>query len=319
MKRSDRIAGAQLRIGIFMIIALAVLGTAIMLLGEKERLFTSKGRLSVIMTDVAGLKVGAPVWLAGIEVGVVKEVRFDQPEKNNDVEVLLEVERNSLKKIGRDSVITVRTRGLVGEKYVDITPSRSVALSPETRLHGTSTAGVDDVMVKAGAVFDHLDQTMERMNRGEGSLGRFTHDPKLYDNLARLTSELAQVMASINRGEGSAGKFIKNPAAHDQLMTVLKEAETTLKEIRSGNGTMGQLIQNRELYDQSLTTLQRAERSLTSLEELTGRLNRGEGSAGKLVTDQELYNRLNRTVEDLDLLIKDIRANPKKYLDVSVF
>ena len=159
-------------------------------MGETTKMFVPKGRLSLIMKDVAGLKVGAPVWLAGVDVGVVTDIRFDEPDQNNDVVIILEVDKESLKKIGRDSVITVKTRGLLGEEYVDITPSRHLVTTPETKVYGTSVPKLDDVMQKASVAFDHLNQTMDKVTGGEGSLGRLIADPKLYENLAKLTGEL---------------------------------------------------------------------------------------------------------------------------------
>ncbi len=360
MKRSDTVTWSQVKVGIFIVCALFFLAWGIILFGEKENLFTPKGRFTVIMTDVAGLKVGAPVWLAGFEIGVVKEIRFEHPEKSNEVQILVEVNREMLKKIGKDSVITVKTRGLIGEKYLDITPSSSVVVKPEKRLYGTSLTRVDEVMQKAGSSFDRLNTVLDKMNRGEGSLGRLATDPKLYDNLAQLSHELATFMGNINRGEGTLGKLAKSHEPYDRLMNILARADQAIQDVQSTKGTMGNLIHNRELYDRlvsvavksdkaasdfqelnrkltspdgtigkligdrqlydkGITLMERADRSLASLEEITTRLKQGEGTAGKLLSDKELYDKLNRTVEDLDALVKDIKANPKKYLGVSIF
>jgi phospholipid/cholesterol/gamma-HCH transport system substrate-binding protein len=85
MKRSDNIAWSQLKVGIFIICALIFLAGGIIIMGKQTNLFSPKGKLSVIMTDVAGLKVGAPVWLAGVEVGVVNKIRFERPRESNEV------------------------------------------------------------------------------------------------------------------------------------------------------------------------------------------------------------------------------------------
>ena len=107
MKRSDNVSWSQVKVGLFITFALIFFAWGIVLFGEKANFFTPKGRLIVVMPDVAGLKVGAPVWLAGVEVGVVKKIHFNQ--QTNQVEISLEVGREMLKKIGRDSVITVKT------------------------------------------------------------------------------------------------------------------------------------------------------------------------------------------------------------------
>ena len=86
----------------------------------------------------------------------------------------------------------------MGEKYVDITPSRYVSETPEPKLYGTSVMRVDDVMAKAGTAFDQLNQIATKINEGEGTLGRFSKDPKLYDNLVRLSGELKVFVDSAN-------------------------------------------------------------------------------------------------------------------------
>jgi phospholipid/cholesterol/gamma-HCH transport system substrate-binding protein len=115
MKRSDNITWAQVRVGVFIVCALLFLAGGIVLMGKKTKIFSSTGTLSIIMKDVAGLKVGAPAWLAGIDVGVVTRLGFENPEKNNEVEIVLEIDEDSLKKIGTDSIVTIKTRGLMGK------------------------------------------------------------------------------------------------------------------------------------------------------------------------------------------------------------
>ncbi|HEY6871148.1 MAG TPA: MlaD family protein [Geobacteraceae bacterium] len=360
MKRSDNIAWSQVKVGIFIVCALIFLAGGIIIMGKQTKLFVPKGELSVIMADVAGLKVGAPVWLAGVDVGAVTEIRFERPRESNEVRVDLEVDREALKKIGPDSVITVKTRGLMGEKYVDITPSRVYSELPAKRLFGTSVAKLDDVVAKAGTAFDQMNQIIGKVNRGEGTLGRFSENPQLYDNLVRLTAELRVFVDSANRGEGTIGRLTKSSEPYDRMMSVLNRADETLKDIQNSQGTMSKLIYDRQLYDKlvaladksnraaddvrelnkkltsrdtsvgkflsdrefydkGIALIDRADRSVKSFEEVTNRVNRGEGTVGKLLNEKELYEKLDRVIGDLDALVKDVKANPKRYVKFSVF
>ena len=71
MERSNRIGWAQVRAGVFIFIALLGIAGGVLLMGQKTKMFVAKGELRIMMDDVAGLKVGAPVWLAGVDVGAV--------------------------------------------------------------------------------------------------------------------------------------------------------------------------------------------------------------------------------------------------------
>ena len=85
MKRSDNIGWAQVKAGVLITLALLLFAGGVVIMGDKTKFFIPKGSLSVIMTDVAGLKIGAPVWLAGVDVGLVRKIRFLKPDKSNEL------------------------------------------------------------------------------------------------------------------------------------------------------------------------------------------------------------------------------------------
>ena len=307
MKRSDNIAWSQVKVGIFIVCALIFLAAGIFLMGRQTKLFVSKGKLSVVMTDVAGLKVGAPVWLAGVDVGAVTGIRFERPRATNEVEVDLEVDREALKKIGPDSVITVKTRGLMGEKYVDITPSQFYSEAPPRRLRGTSVMKIDDVMAKAGTAFDQLNQIVGKVNRGEGTLGRFAENPQLYDNLTRLTAELRVFVDSANRGEGTIGKLTRSGEAYDRLMSILTRADKTLEDIQNSQGTMSKLIRDRQLYDKLVTLADKSNQAADDVRELNRKLTSKDTSVGKFLSDREFYDKGIALIDRADRSVRSFQ------------
>jgi len=360
MKRSDNLRWSQVKTGIFIVIAILLFAGGVLMMGDKTKMFLPKGTLSLMMTDVAGLKIGAPVWLAGVDVGLVTDIRFENPKFTNQVEVILQVDRNALKKIGNDSRITIKTRGLMGEKYVDITPSKFYSETPLTRVSGESVTRIDDVMQKAGSSFDRLNSIMEKVDRGEGTLGKLTTDKKLYDNLAMLSMELKVLADNINRGEGSLGRLMRSGETYEKLITILNRADATLTDIQSADGTLGRLVRDRELYDKmvrladksamaaddmrelkkiltskdntmgkmltdkelydrGVALLIRADSAVKAFEEVGSRLHGTEGTAGKVLNDQEAYNRMIVMLDSIDALIKDIRENPGRYVNLSLF
>lgn len=360
MKRSDNLHLSQVKTGIFIVVSLLLFAGGILMMGDKTKMFIEKSELSVIMPDVAGLKIGAPVWLAGVDVGLVTDIGFEAPEKNNEIDVTLEVSKSALKKIGADSRVMIKTRGLMGEKYVDITPSKGYSETPPRVIRGESVAKLDDVMQKAGASFDRFNRIMEKIDKGEGSLGKLTTDKKLYDNLVTLSQELKILADTINRGEGSLGKLMRSDEPYKKIVAILNRADATLKDIQSADGTLGRLIRDRELYDKmvmladksslaaddmrelkkiltskdntigklltdkelydrGVILLTRADSAVKAYEEAANRLKTKEGTAGKLLNDQEAYDKLLVMIESIDALIKDVKANPKRYINLSIF
>jgi len=291
MKRSDNLRWSQVKTGIFIVIAILLFAGGVLMMGDKTKMFLPKGTLSLMMTDVAGLKIGAPVWLAGVDVGLVTDIRFEDPKATNQVEVILQVDRNALKKIGSDSRITIKTRGLMGEKYVDITPSKFYSETPLTRVTGESVTRIDDVMQKAGSSFDRLNSIMEKVDRGEGTLGKLTTDKKLYDNLAMLSMELKVLADNINRGEGSLGRLMRSGETYEKLITILNRADATLTDIQSADGTLGRLVRDRELYDKMVRLADKSAMAADDMRELKKILTSKDNTMGKLLTDKELYDR----------------------------
>ncbi len=304
MKRSDNIAWSQLKVGIFIICALIFLAGGIFLMGKQTKLFSQKGELSVIMIDVAGLKVGAPVWLAGVDVGAVTRIRFEHPRTSNEVEVDLELDKEALKKIGTDSIITVKTRGLMGEKYVDITPSKVYSEIPAQRLYGTQLPKLDDVMMKAGTTFDTLNGIIGRMNKGEGSLGRLLNDPKLYDNLSNLTQELNVFVMQINHGEGTLGKLSRSSEPYDRMMDILNHTDETIRDIQNSTGTLNKLIYDRQLYDKLVNLADKSAQAANDVRELNKKLTSTDTTIGKLLGSREFYDKGMTLLDRAEISVK---------------
>jgi phospholipid/cholesterol/gamma-HCH transport system substrate-binding protein len=291
MKRSNNLHWSQVKTGIFIVMALLLFAGGVLMMGDKTKMFVPKGTLAIALADVAGLKVGAPVWLAGVDVGLVTEIRFENPEATNQVEVMLQIDKGALKKIGGDSRVTIKTRGLMGEKYVDITPSRFYSENPPARINGESVTRIDDVMQKAGASFDRLNSIMEKVDRGEGTLGKLTTDQKLYDNLTVLSLELKVLADTINRGEGSLGRLMRSSEPYDRIIAILNRADATLTDIQSADGTLGRLVRDRELYDKMVRLADKSALAADDMRELKKILTSKDNTIGKLLTDKELYDR----------------------------
>jgi phospholipid/cholesterol/gamma-HCH transport system substrate-binding protein len=304
MKRSDNIAWSQVKVGIFIVCALIFLAGGVLIMGKQTNLFSPKGKLSVIMTDVAGLKVGAPVWLAGVDVGAVTRIRFEHPRTSNEVEIDLEVDREAQKKIGPDSIITVKTRGLMGEKYVDITPSKAYYQIPAKRLVGTDVPKLDDVMQKAGKAFDTLNGIIGRAGKGEGSLGKMLKDPKLYDNLSNLTLQLNSFATQLNQGQGTLGKLSKSSEPYDKMMSILNRADKTLSDLQNSSGTMSKLIYDHQLYDKLVALADKSAQAADDVRELNKKLTSHETTMGKLLGEREIYDKGMALLDQADKSVK---------------
>lgn len=306
MERSNKIGWAQVRAGVFICIAMVSIAGGVLLMGQKNKMFIPKGSLQVVMDDVAGLKEGAPVWLAGVDVGVVADIRFADPKNSNEVNIRLDIDNAALKKIGADSEITIKTRGLMGEKYVDITPSQHYFEKPATVLRGTPSVRLDDVMKKAGATFDRLNTVVDNITQGKGTLGRLTNDATLYNNVVSLTGELRALAININRGDGTLGKLNRSPEPYEKLVSILSRADKTLQDIQNSSGTLNKLIYDKELYDKLVTLAVKSNEAADDVRELNRKITSRDSTLGMLINDREFYDKGLSLLTRADNSVKSI-------------
>ena len=343
MPRTRSLAWSELKIGVVSIVAILLAATLIFLLSGQGGFFWQRYSIKTIFTNVAGLGPGAPVRVAGLEVGTVEDVHFI----GDRVEIVMQVNKNQQPRITNTSVAALGSISLLGEAAVDITPSSKGTPIPEWGYVPPAAApsSITDITNQASTGIQQLTSLLTDIRAGRGTVGQLFTNDALYRDLNGLVAAAEQVAQNVNSGRGTLGRLANNPAAAQSLEASLQNLEMMTARIRAGEGSIGKL-----LADDSLA------RSLSSttanLDAITGRISRGEGTAGKLMTDQALYDRLNSVTERLDKvvstlqtgqgtagqllqdkqlydnmngtaaqlrqLITDIRMDPKKYLNVRV-
>jgi len=294
MPRTRSLAWAELKIGLVSIFALIVATTFIFLLTGSSGFWWQRYGLKTVFPQVAGLKEGAPVRLAGVEVGSVTAVRFI----GDRVEIEMEVLKENQPRITTSSVATLGSVSLLGEAAVDITASSSGTPIEEwgyvtSRGGGGSISSVAD---SANASLEQATALIQDIRAGKGTLGRLFTDEALYRELTNLVTSAEAVANNINQGRGTLGRLMKDPSAARSLEQSLDNLQAVTARIRAGEGTLGKL-----LHDDSLATSLKS--ATGNIDTLTGRISRGEGTLGKLATDQELYNRLTSVSDRLDKVV----------------
>ncbi len=343
MPRTRSLAWAELKIGVVAIFAVFMAGLLIFLLSGEGGFFWQRYSLKTVFANVAGLKAGAPVRVAGVEVGAVTDVAFI----GDRVEILMEVSREMRPRITTTSTASLGSISLLGEAAVDITPSSQGTPVPDWGYvkSGPATGSLADVAEKASAGIEQASALIADLRAGKGTIGKLFTDDSLHTELDSLLVAAEKVARNLDDSNGSIGRLTKDPTMARALEGSLQNLEAVTGRIRAGEGSLGKLL-NDDAMAKSLTS------TTANLDTLTGRLNRGEGTAGKLLTDAELYNRLNSmsdrfdkiaasiqqgqgtmglllndkqlydklnmTVDEVRGLVTAIKADPKKYLNVRV-
>ncbi len=343
MPRTRSLAWSELKVGIITVVAVILAATMIFLLSGEGGFFWQRYSIKAAFDNIAGLKEGAPVRVAGVEVGSVSDVSF----AGDRVEVTLELREENRARVTTESRASLGSVSLLGEAAVDITPSSRGATIPEwgyitttppaasiTEATAKVTVGLEEATavikdLRAGrgtvgqlftndSVYRELErfissaeQVTAQINSGKGTLGRLTTDPALYDDLRASTKTLNEVIARIRSGEGSLGKLLNDPAVANSLTATTENLEGITGRLNRGEGTAGKLITETQLYDRVNGVVDR-------LDTLTARLSAGEGTAGQLLQDKRLYENMTQAVAEMRELFAQIRKDPRKYLNVKV-
>jgi phospholipid/cholesterol/gamma-HCH transport system substrate-binding protein len=291
MPRTRSLAWAELKIGLVSIFAIVMASILIFLVTGSGGFFWQRYSLKTIFPNIAGLKTGAPVRLAGVEIGSVSELKF----VGNRVEVVLQIRKEHQPRITDQSVASLGSVSLLGEASVDLTASSTGTPVGEWGYvrSGRAVGTVGDVTQQASLGIDEATQLLKDLRSGRGTMGRLFTDEALYTEMTRLVTAAEEVAANINRGRGSLGRLASNPTAARSLEASLDNLEKMTARIRAGEGSLGKLLQDDSMA-RSLSSMS------TNLESITSRINRGEGSAGKLINDDQLYTRLSSMADRLD-------------------
>jgi len=339
----------ELRVGLVVIASLVILAITILYIGSTGGSpWAATYHVKALMSDVNGLKAGAPVRLGGVEKGTVTKVDF-APEGSGMVEVDMRLDRRVRSRITTQSTVTLGALGLLGEKAVDITPSsKGVPIEDGGLLSGVAEDPFKGLLSDASDSTTHLKKILSRMDAGEGTIGKALRDEELYSRMVDVSLRLQQVMNKLESPSGPLGRLVNDQAMSRQLASSVRGIESIVSRIDEGKGNLGVLSKDEELTQslKSLTRsmndiaghLQRGEGSAgrllnddalykridglsTRLDALVARVEKGEGTAGRFVQDPALYENFNAAAKELRGLLGDVRKDPRKYLRVrlSVF
>ncbi|MFH0826515.1 MAG: MlaD family protein [Candidatus Omnitrophota bacterium] len=181
----------EMKVGVFVFIGLILLTVFILSIGGFKT-WASGYRVHFIFNFVNGVKLGAPVRFAGVDVGVVKDIKFILPAKEAVTKVDIDcwVKREVL--IPVDSTVWVNTLGLLGEKYVEVMPGKdySKVLSENQQLVGEDPMPMQEVTELAKKIANNIDVVIEKIKNKEGTVGMLLYDDTIYKELEALVKDL---------------------------------------------------------------------------------------------------------------------------------
>jgi len=315
---------------------------------------THKIILKSYVDNAGGLRVGAPVRLAGVDIGNVTKIQIVRNKATTPVEITMKVNTVYSFNLRKDSITLLSTAGILGETFVDV--DSSAAKGPEAAngdiLPSREQPQLEDVVRSSQSTLQNMNSLINRLNdivgyieSGKGSIGKVIYDPGLYDRLNATVAEFKGLVDDIQSGKGSLGPLLTSDEAYKKATGALDKLNAIIDDIQAGKGSAGKFLKDPELFDNTNKTIanirqltddmnagkgalgkfthdqefaNKLQETLNNLTALTDRMEKGEGTVGLLFKDPALYNNSNQMLVETRELVKAIRENPKKYLTFHV-
>jgi phospholipid/cholesterol/gamma-HCH transport system substrate-binding protein len=345
---------SQLKVGLTVLAASVTLGLLIFLMSGTGGLFTSKIVLKSYFDNANGLREGAPVRLAGVDIGNVTKILVvrDPKKQLTPVEVEMKVSSRYLFGLRKDSLTLLSTAGVLGETYIDIDSSQAKGLqvadgdvlpSREVPDFGDMVRAGQGTLQNMDALLKRLDRIVAFVESGQGSVGKLLYDPTLYNRLNATVNEFQGLVNQVAQGKGTLGKLFSDEELYNKANGTIDKLNLVIDDINAGKGSAGKFLKDPVLYDNANATIanvkkltddinagkgpigmlakdeefsRKLKNTMDKLSAISDRLEAGEGSAGKLLRDPSLYNNADQMLVETRGLVKSIRENPKKYLTI---
>jgi len=305
MPQQDRVAWAQLRVGIMVIVGLAILAAGTFFISGQVGFFNRRYTLKTYLSEAAGLREGAQVRLAGVAVGNVKLVQISPfTDRARAVEIVMAVSKRYKEEIRADSVASIETVGLLGESYVNITrgtpnqeviPNGGVLKSSEGAEIKQVVQNAGDVIVNLRVLSAQLNNITGQLQAGKGSIGKLIYDETLYNHLNTTAAKLDQMATNLEDGKGSLGKLMADETFYNNATSTFDRMNKLLDDMQHGQGSIAKFIADPNVYDN-------VNRLVAQANSLFDGINQGRGTLGKLATDSQLYDRANQVFDRFDTI-----------------
>lgn len=287
---------SSLMVGGFALGCLVLLAYAILSLSAERGFWSPRYRLVTYFQDVQGLIAGAPVRLAGKDVGTVEAVRFAEFGADSaPIVVELSLEQAAQQRVRTDSRAMIETFGFLGDKYVEITlGTRTGTILPDgAELASSSPVDMNELIEKGTSVLDEVAALASNLNQVVEEVG----GQEIEKEVAKTASAVSELVREIQTGSGLLHSVIYDEyegRGVESIARSLATLEALLNEIATGRGALHTLIY--EPPDQLELVTQARETGL-HLNSVLARLDRGEGTLGLLLTDPTLYEDLKQLVD----------------------
>jgi phospholipid/cholesterol/gamma-HCH transport system substrate-binding protein len=274
---------------------------------KSSPVFEDGKTMYAVYRDVGGLQTGTPVTINGFTVGKVNEIKFK--DRGGNLVVTFSVKSDF--GFSNNSPAELYDTGIIGGKGIQIKPvfdGAALAKSGDTlpskiqpgltQLVQTQLTPlqrkVEDAVTNADSLLVNVNEVL---------------DPKAKKDLRQTLAGLNQTVASFKKSADALNRILNDNE------NKLGNSLTNFEKLTANFVQLSDSLNNAGIN----RTFAKLESTIANLDNLVSRMDSGDGTLGKMLNDEKLYTNLNNASRELDLLLQDLRLNPKRYVNVSVF
>ena len=274
-----------------------------------NNIFKTSRTYLVEYPNVEGLSTASTVTVSGLVVGKVSSIQL-QPNKS----LLVELTIDNPVEITKSTRAVIYAPSFLGGKQIslDINYDNPEVAESGYKLNGGNLNGlIDGLGEKVDPLAQKLDSVLYNVNLLVQGINN-TLDPETQRNLREAVVELNATMKNVN---GITGKFDRIVSTNEgKINNIVSDFNKTSSNLSKFSNDLDK-IQLEKLQD----VLNKFDKSASSLQAILSDVENGKGNIGKLVKEEDLYNNLQKASKELNQLLEDVKLNPKRYINISVF
>lgn len=299
--------------------ALASIAIATLIIGysflKGNDVFSSDVEFYATYDRVDGLVKSKPVLINGYQIGRVSNLLLLPSGK-----ILVQFKIDPEYSIPKNTIARIESTDLLGSKAVvfELGDDKNFAIDGDTlnsQIEKDLMAQVEPVQKKAEQIISKMDSVLTSVNN--------TLNPNFQNNFDRSFASIARTLETLEKTTKTVDGLVSNQSS--KISVIMSNFESISDNFKNNNAKISSIMKNLDKVTDEVAkanftqTITEANKAIIELQSVLNKVNSGSGTLSQLINDEKMYNNLNNAAENLDKLMIDLKANPKRYVSFSVF
>lgn len=312
----ERNRSLEIKVGLFVALGLAGFVAMIIVLGSDDALFEKRYGLNAKFGNVSGLRTGAGVFVAGMDCGIVDKVEFASTLKEQKVFVHLAVRGSCRERIRGDSVASIGSQGLLGDKIVTVSigSEQRAVMAEGSWLASSEPTELSDFMGDGKVILARVRSITEKIDDALGE----DMAPEAGKSVGEILASLRNIIAEVEKGEGLIHALVYDEVTTQRLNSTLASAQgaagdlkTLMAEIKNGDGLVHNLVYEDQVTGKVVELVENLQGTSERIDALVKEIQEGDGLIHDLVYTDEGQSLL-ADLKDVSSDLKDMTAATKR-------